>query len=126
MNVTIPLSLAELTGSLTGLVVWAYFVAAWAKDALRDWRWTNWVTLGIVIVTSLTGVFVLNAWHPNAEQIMWSVLLAVMATSFETWGYEAITNGLGKAFGIGTRSDASLLEQAELRVLEDVQKVHGR
>ena len=118
-GVNIPLSLAELTGSLTGLVVWAYFVATWAKDALPDWRWTNWVTLGVVIVTSLAGVFVLNAWQPDAEQIMWAVLLAVMATSFETWGYEAVVNGLGKAFGVGTRSDAALLEKAEARVRDE-------
>ena len=111
-GIVIPLNLAEITGTLVGLSIWAFFVGQWAKHALPDWRWTNWVVLAVVCVTALLGVLILNVWAPTAEQIMWSVLLAVMATSFETWGYEAIVNGLGKVLGIGSRSDAALEQKA--------------
>ena len=111
-GIVIPLNLAEITGTLVGLSIWAFFVGQWAKHGLPDWRWTNWVVLAVVCVTALLGVFILNAWAPTAEQIMWSGLLAVMATSFETWGYEAIVNGLGKVLGIGSRSDAAIEKRA--------------
>ena len=115
-GIVIPLNLAEITGTLVGLSIWAFFVGQWAKHALPDWRWTNLVVLGVVCVTSVLGVLILNAWMPTAEQIMWSVLLAVMATSFDTWGYEAMVNGLGKVLGIGSRSDAALEEKARVTV----------
>lgn len=115
-GIVIPLNLAEITGSLVGLSIWAFFVGQWAKAALPDWRWTNWVVLAVVCITALLGVLILNAWGPTAEQIMWSVLLAVMATSLETWGYEAIVNGLGKVLGIGSRSDVALERRARLVV----------
>lgn len=115
-GIVIPLNLAEITGTLIGLSTWAFFVGQWAKHALPDWRWTNWVVLGVVCVTSVLGVLILNAWAPTAEQVMWAVLLAVMATSFETWGYEAIVNGLGKVLGIGSRSDAALERRARVTV----------
>lgn len=117
-GIVIPLNLAEITGTLIGLSIWAFFVGQWAKHALPDWRWTNWVVLGVVCVTSVLGVLILNAWGPTAEQVMWSMLLAVMATSFETWGYEAIVNGLGKVLGIGSRSDAALEHEARVTVRE--------
>lgn len=111
-SIQIPLNLTELTGTLVGLSVWAFFVGQWAKHALPDWRWTNWVVLAVVCVTSVLGVLILNAWRPTAEQLMWSVLLAVMATSMETWGYEAIANGIGAALGKGPRSDAAIEARA--------------
>ena len=117
-GIVIPLNLAELTGSLVGLAVWAWFVAQWAKDALPDWRWTNWVALGVVTATAVLGVFILNAMRPTAEQVMWSVLLAVMATSLETWGYEAIANGIGKVLGVGSRSDAAIEARAKATLRE--------
>ena len=106
----IPLSLAELIGSVVGLAVWSWFVAQWAKNALGDWRWTNWVTLGIVVATGLIGRVVLSK-TPTAEEIMWQIILGVMATSLETFGYEAVSNGLGM-LGKGSRSDVALREQA--------------
>ena len=125
-GIVIPLNLAEITGTLVGLSIWAFFVGQWAKHGLPDWRWTNWAVLGVVCVTSLLGVFILNAWAPTAEQIMWSGLLAVMATSFETWGYEAIVNGLGKVLGIGSRSDAALERKARVTLREaDAREVFG-
>ena len=125
-GIVIPLNLAEITGTLVGLSIWAFFVGQWAKHALPDWRWTNWVVLAVVCVTALLGVLILNVWAPTAEQIMWSVLLAVMATSFETWGYEAIVNGLGKVLGIGSRSDAALEQKARVVVREaEVREAFG-
>ncbi len=124
--IVIPLNLAEITGTLIGLSTWAFFVGQWAKHALPDWRWTNWVVLGMVCATSVLGVLILNAWAPTAEQVMWAVLLAVMATSFETWGYEAIVNGLGKVLGIGSRSDAALEQKARAVVREaEVREAFG-
>ncbi len=111
-EITIPFNLTQLTGTLVGLAIWSFFVGQWAKNALGDWRWTNWITLLIVTVTALGGTIILNSWDPTAEQVMWSIILGVMATSFETFGYEAISNGLGKVLGWGTRSDEALLERA--------------
>lgn len=116
-GVQIPLSLGELTGTLVGLAAWSWFVAQWTKNALPDWRWTNWVTLAIVAVTSVLGTLIMQAWAPTAEQVMWSILLAVMATSMETWGYEAVANGIGAVLGKGPRSDAALETRARLTVL---------
>jgi hypothetical protein len=125
-GIVIPLNLAEITGTLIGLSIWAFFVGQWAKHGMPDWRWTNWVVLGVVCVTSVLGVLILNAWAPTAEQIMWSVLLAVMATSFETWGYEAIANGLGKVLGIGSRSNVALEQKARVVVREaEAREVFG-
>ena len=125
-NITIPLNLAEITGTLVGLSVWAFFVGQWAKHGLEDWRWTNWVVLAVVCATSVLGVLILNAWRPTAEQIMWSMLLAVMATSMETWGYEAVMNGLGKVLGIGSRSDEALEQKARVTVYAaDVREAFG-
>ena len=125
-GIVIPLNLAEITGTLVGLSIWAFFVGQWAKHALPDWRWTNWVVLAVVIATSLMGVLILNAWAPSAEQVMWSVLLAVMATSMETWGYEAVMNGLGKVLGIGSRSDEALEQRARVTLREaDAREVFG-
>ena len=125
-NITIPLNLAEITGTLVGLSIWAFFVGQWAKHGLPDWRWTNWVVLGVVGVTAVLGVLILNAWKPTAEQVMWSVLLAVMATSMETWGYEAVMNGLGKVLGIGSRSDEALEQRARVTLREaDAREVFG-
>jgi hypothetical protein len=125
-GIVIPLNLAEITGTLIGLAVWAFFIGQWVKTAGPDWRWTNWVVLGVVCVTSVLGVLILNAWVPTAEQVMWSVLLAVMATSFETWGYEAIVNGLGKVLGIGSRSDEALEQRARVTLREaDAREAFG-
>lgn len=106
MNIQLPLSLGELTSTLAGLAAWSFIVAQWTKNALPDWRWVNWITLGVVVLTSVLGRIILGG--ATAPDMMWSVLLAVMATSLETFGYEAISNGLGKIFGVGPRSDKAL------------------
>jgi hypothetical protein len=108
----VPVDLEAAVTSLVGLGTLAFIIGMWAKSALEDWRWTPWVVLGVVIVIAEIGVFILNEGFPSGEQILWTFILALFATGLETWGYEAISNGLGKVFNVGGRSDEAQARKA--------------
>ena len=106
MDLQFPLDLVAVL-SLPGACVIAAIVGLWARDALRDWRWTPWVVLVTTMTLVMLARFVASAWQPTGEEVFMSALLGLFGVSLETFGYEAIINALGK-MGYGRRSDKAL------------------
>ena len=114
-ELVIPFDLASYV-TVPGIIVLAVFVGLWTKDALTDSRWVPWLVLGICEAVAIGIRFVITP-QPEAAQIFLTVLLAFLAVTIETYGYEAITNALGQ-LGVGRRSDKARLEQAKETVVD--------
>lgn len=110
----ITFRLADLL-TVGGAVALAVIIGLWAKNALPDWRWTPWVVLvattGIMVLVQ----YVVAEWHATSLEVMKAILLALVGSTLESWGYEAVVNALGAA-GWGHRSEEALLERAKVTV----------
>jgi len=77
------------------------------KVYLADWRFTNLIAwLVTLIVVEVAGLFVTPAGS-LAQQLYNGFLYSLFGVALATFGYEMITNLLGKA-GVGPRSDKAL------------------
>lgn len=107
----------ELADLLTvgGAIVVAVLVGLWARNALKDWRWTPWVVLAVAMGIMVAVDIVVEAGNPTWSDVVKALLLAGLGVSLETFGYETILNALGAA-GLGKRSEGALLDRARAMV----------
>lgn len=78
--------------------VLAMALTQWAKQYLRDWRYTQLLVLGITL-----GVEFLATAISGQGDFFGAALAAFWGASLATFGYEAVSNWLGVA-GIGQRA----------------------
>lgn len=78
--------------------VLAMALTQWAKEYLRDWRYTQLLVLGITLGVEFLATAILGEWD-----LFGAAMAAFWGASLATFGYEAASNWLGMA-GIGRRA----------------------
>lgn len=111
MNINLDIT-PETALTLGGGVVIAAIVGLWMKKYLADWRFTSLLVLGVTEGLLLFILFATTGFKPGWERALAVGLVALVASSLETFGYETIANVLGK-MGHGTRSEDAQLIHAK-------------
>lgn len=108
---------SEALLTLFGGVIVAAICGLWLKHYLADWRYTPLFVLLCTELMLLLVLFASSAWRPSAERIISVAVIALVAATLESWGYEALINIIGK-MGFGPRSDAAQVARARETVLQ--------
>lgn len=97
--------------TLAGAILIAGIAGLWLKRYLNDWRFTPLVVLAATIGAMTVLTLAIRGLSPPPEEWATMAVLAVVGATIETFGYETVTNILGR-YGVGNRSDAALQRQA--------------
>ena len=101
--------------TVVGAIVFCVLVTQWIKSYLPDWRYTGLLAFGLAaLFVEIAGLLML--FTPDGapvvayailRQLLIGLLIAFVAASIATYGYEQVVNLLGAA-GVGPRSDKAL------------------
>lgn len=114
MGIEFPITVSAML-TVAGAAIFAGIVALWLKEHLPDWRWTNLAVLGLAEIAALVAQLIASSGRPTAEAIYSAFLIGLFGASLATWGYEGISNVLGK-LGVGSRSPAALMADAIVKL----------
>jgi hypothetical protein len=89
--------------TIAGAAVFASVVGQWLKSYLAEWRYTNLLVLALAEVAAVVAQIIAADGRPSAAAIYAAVLIGLFGATLATFGYETISNLLGKA-GIGKRA----------------------
>jgi len=82
--------------SVVGMVVIAGLLTEWVKQYIPDkpWRGVAVNSICLVLCLAIAGVFqaIQSDWAPTAPELANALLLAFVACSIATFGYEVVAN----------------------------------
>ena len=110
MGIEFPINAAAVV-TIAGAAILTALLGLWLKHYLPDWRFTNLLVLALAIILVMLAQCVVTQWRPSGEALFSAGLVALVAASLATFGYETIVNALGK-MGMGPRSEEAQVDQA--------------
>lgn len=116
MGIEFPIS-ASAVLTIAGAAILVALLGLWLKHYLTDWRFTNLLVLGLAIAIVVLAQCVVTNWQPSGEALFSAFLVALVAASLATFGYETIANTLGR-MGLGPRSPEAQIAQARETLAE--------